>query len=96
MTPEFAFDLASRLADLFRETGAAHHRAFSHTDGADPDWPTWYATYVQTRLTALVGRSPTVNELADFFRRADEECSALIPRPDWPTFYAERFLRRFT
>jgi NAD(P)H-hydrate epimerase len=89
-------DLAGRLADLFRETGAAHHRAFSHTDGADPEWPMWYATYLRERLSALVGRSPTLDDLADFLVRADEECSALSPRPDWPAFYAERFLRRFT
>jgi NAD(P)H-hydrate epimerase len=94
--PEPASDLAGRLADLFRETGAAHHRAFSHTDGADPEWPMWYATYLQTRLTALTGRSLTLDEMADFFVQADKEHSALSPRPEWPAFYAERFLRRFT
>ena len=39
-------DLTHSLENLFRETGQAHHQAFLSTNGADPDWPIWYAGYL--------------------------------------------------
>ena len=29
----------ARLAELFKQTGEAHHEAFLDTDGEDPEWP---------------------------------------------------------
>ena len=40
-------ELRTGLVDLFREAGQAHHTAFTATDGDDPDWPIWYADYLQ-------------------------------------------------
>ena len=40
------------IAKLLRETGHAHHEAFAATDGADPDWPIWYAEYSKDLLLA--------------------------------------------
>jgi hypothetical protein len=46
------------LAALFREVGAAHHRAFATTNGDDPDWPTWYAEHlVPRRLKPGIAKS---------------------------------------
>src|SRR5437867_6375182 len=44
-----------QLAALFREAGAAHHKAFAATDGEDPDWPSWYARYLAPRLQQALG-----------------------------------------
>lgn len=38
-------DLAQQLEGLFNEVGEAHHQAYIETDGADPEWPLWYADY---------------------------------------------------
>ena len=38
-------DLAGQLENLFHEVGEAHHQAYIETDGADPEWPLWYADY---------------------------------------------------
>ena len=38
-----ATDQRRCLIDLFAEAGPAHHRAYFAVDGADPDWPLWYA-----------------------------------------------------
>ena len=43
-------DLTGQLEGLFHEVGEAHHRAYIETDGADPEWPLWYADYLQERL----------------------------------------------
>ena len=39
-----------QLAELFKQTGEAHHQAFLETDGEDPEWAIWYAGYLQDRL----------------------------------------------
>ena len=95
MTPAPTPDLRNRLADLFRETGAAHHQAFTRTDGEDPEWPSWYAEHLQERVGRLVGRSFTRSELVDFFVLADAEHAGQSPRPDWPVFYADLFVQRY-
>ena len=41
-----AMDLTGQLEGLFREVGEAHHQAYIETDGADPEWPLWYAEYL--------------------------------------------------
>ena len=96
MIPAPPPDLAGHLADLFRETGAAHHQAFSDTDGADPEWPRWYARYLRDHIDILVGRSFTEDELADFFVMAEREHSLRSPTADWPVFYAALFVQRQT
>ena len=47
-------ELRKNLADLFLETGHAHHAAFAATDGADPEWPIWYAEHLQAPLTKVL------------------------------------------
>ena len=32
--------------------GRAHHQAFIETDGEDPEWPLWYASYLQAPLSS--------------------------------------------
>ncbi len=46
-------DLARQLEGLFHEVGEAHHQAYIETDGADPEWPLWYADYLRERLVPL-------------------------------------------
>src|SRR3712207_8998070 len=43
--------------NLFREVGQAHHQAYIETDGADPEWPIWYASFLQERLGSLINAS---------------------------------------
>ena len=51
-------DQRRRLIDLFRETGPAHHRAYSAANGADPEWPLWYADFFIDRYGAMAGQMP--------------------------------------
>ena len=56
-------DLSTSLEGLFREVREAHHQAYIETDGADPEWPLWYAEHLRERLGALLNASFTKSEL---------------------------------
>lgn len=86
-------DAAGRqLAELLREAGNAHHRAFAAADGADPDWPTWYADYLAPRLRPVLGRSVPVAELAMRLRQWEHEHARTKSGEPWPEFYARSLL----
>lgn len=88
-------ELRERLVELFRETGHAHHEAFASTDGADPDWPIWYAEHLQTSLEAALRVSFTRSQLIYCLMNADFEHAARAPETDWLGFYAGHFIERF-
>lgn len=77
------------LAALLVETGHAHHQAFIETDGADPEWPIWYADHLHPKLVGDLGltRSEIVYLLIGASRAAD-------PDEPWPQSYAAFILHR--
>ena len=84
----------ARVADLLREAGDLHHRVYRISDGEDPDWATWYATWLVelSELPQLLGcavvRSELVHVLVDLGREpADDE--------PWEQRYARRIVQHF-
>jgi hypothetical protein len=88
-------DLARRLENLFRETGESHHQAYIETDGADPEWPLWYAGYLQERLGPLLEASFTKSELVYLLIWVANEQPLNAPGADWARYYADFFLQRY-
>lgn len=82
----------TQLAELFKKTGQAHHQAFIETDGKDPDWPIWYANYLQDRLTPFLAAPLTRSRLVFCLVATDDEHRATNPDAPWPEYYAERVL----
>jgi hypothetical protein len=79
------------LATLLQETGKAHHQAFIATNGFDPEWPLWYAEYLEDKLPIHLGRDLTRSEIVYNLiaaQRALEDDESAEP---WPQYYA-RFL----
>ena len=72
-------DRHKQLESLFQETFEAHHKAYMETDGADPDWPLWYAGYLQDRLSGLLGARFTKSELVYLLITLDREVQRLAP-----------------
>ena len=46
-------DMIDAVAALLRQTARDHHQAYLATDGADPDWPWWYAEHLVDPLVDL-------------------------------------------
>jgi glutaredoxin len=88
-------DAVKALAALFMETGKAHHEAFIATDGADPDWPIWYADHVHEPIAKYLDSDHTRTELIVAFVDAAAEHQARAPDEPWPEFYAKYFCERY-
>jgi hypothetical protein len=84
--------ITEQLASLFREAGSAHHRAFAATNGDDPEWPIWYAEFLQPKVNALLGTKWTKSELVHLLLRSEKERKAQASDLSWPEFYARVFL----
>lgn len=89
-------DRVQRLAALLRATGRAHHQAYLHTNGEDPEWPLWYAGYLHERIAPLFDTPFTRSELVYLLVAAEREQAARDPGADWPEFYARFFLTHHT
>ncbi len=87
--------IETRLAELFRQTAQAHHQAFIETDGADPEWPAWYAAYLSAPLQELLGVRPTQTELADLLVRIESQRAAEGEGGDWPQYYAAWIIKTY-
>ncbi|MGQ0549010.1 MAG: hypothetical protein ACT4PY_05000 [Armatimonadota bacterium] len=87
--------LVPQLAGLFRETGEAHHQAYRHTNGHDPEWPLWYAGRLQDDLAGLTGNPVWKSELVDFLVLANKAQPTEAPGADWADFYARFFVKRY-
>lgn len=83
---------AARLAQLLTETGQEHHEAFLDTDGADPEWPLWYADYLSGRIDALIEPPPTKSKLVQCLMNAADAHATHDPDGPWPAFYANYIL----
>ena len=88
-------DLTGRLEGLFREVGEAHHQAYIETDGADPEWPLWYADYLQERLAPLLDASFTKSELVYLLLRVANEQPLNAPGANWARYYARFFIHLY-
>ena len=87
--------LLAELELLLRRTGEAHHAAFAETDGGDPEWPSWYAAYLQAHLGDRLGTWLTRSELTYLLVRAERERQgAGAAAEPWPRAYARALLER--
>jgi hypothetical protein len=85
-------DLASQLEGLFHEVGEAHHQAYIETDGADTEWPLWYADYLRERLGGLLDASFTKSELVYMLVLVANEQPLVAPGANWARYYAKKFM----
>jgi len=84
-------ELRSNLVELFREAGQAHQAAVG---GDDPEWPIWYANYLQEPLAEQVDMKFYKSQLIYCLMNADFEHQARSPERDWSEYFADQLLER--
>ncbi len=85
-------EIAGRLESLFQEVGAAHHQAYIETDGVDPEWPLWYAEYLQEKLGPLLDATFTKSELVYLLIQVANEQPLRAPGANWKRYYTRFFI----
>ena len=82
------------VADLLREAGDLHHHVYRITDGADPDWAIWYATWLVelSELPRLLGCDVIRSELVHLLVDLGREPAGHEP---WEQRYARRIVRHY-
>lgn len=88
------FDRSEQIAQLLLQTGQAHHAAYFEADGDDPDWPLWYADYLQERLPPLLGEELTTSELVYLIIDLDRHHKTEEPDSPWHQYYARGLIER--
>ena len=89
------FELRDNIAEFLVQTGQAHHKAFAATDGADPDWPIWYADFARDTFAERFDMDFHKSQLIYCLMNADFEHQARSPDSVWPTFYANEIVERY-
>ena len=90
-----ANDLA-RIAGLLHEAAETHHVVYRITDGDDPDWASWYATWLLdlSELPELLSARPVRSHLVHALVELDREYTAGGPSERWEDWYAARLADR--
>jgi hypothetical protein len=88
-------NLRAELEALLTEAGQAHHTAFKETNGEDPEWPLWYAEYLQERLSSLLGADITKSELVYLLLLVENERQPLASGENWPYSFSKFLLDRY-
>ena len=84
-----------QISELIREAGEEHHKAFIETDGADPDWPLWYADYLLEKLRKILDASFTKSELTYLLVLMEKGQALRAPGANWPRFYGQFLVDRY-
>ena len=87
-------DLTHRLAELFREVGEAH-QAYIETDGADPEWPLWYAEYLRDRIAPVLDASFMKSEGVYLSNLVSSEQPLRALGANWSRYYARFSMERY-
>jgi hypothetical protein len=85
------------IAELLHQAAETHHRVFRITDGEDPDWASWYATWLidLSELPEVLGRAPVRSELVYLLVLLDKEVADRQPAEPWEQYYARRLAEYF-
>ena len=88
-------DAVERIARLLEETQQAHHQAYLATDGVDPEWPIWYADYLQDMLSPLLKVDMTRSELIYLLVYLSKLQQLEAPGSGWSRFYAKHLVEKY-
>jgi hypothetical protein len=87
-----AKQLKEQITVLLQQAGHDHHQAFQDVDGADAEWPTWYATYLHPYMRELTRPDLTISELVYWLVAADRAYRREGSADPWEGYYAAYYL----
>jgi hypothetical protein len=88
----------AKVRDLLHEAAETHHIVYRITDGADPDWASFYADWLirLSELPELLGAAPVRSELVYHLVRLDRSYVDSGSDEPWEDVYAAELVRELT
>jgi hypothetical protein len=85
------------IAALLKEAAETHHVVYRITEGDDPDWASWYASWLLdlSELPQLLGTPPIRSHLVHALVQLDKDFTSQSPAGSWEPFYARGLVERF-
>lgn len=85
---------AGRVAAILEEAERLHGEISRRTNGADPEWPSFYAWWLVewSGLSDELGARPSRSRLVAELVRLDRAHRQEQPREAWSAYYASRLL----
>lgn len=93
--PHDSAALIDAVSELLRRTGEMHHHDFLDTDGADPEWPLYYAERLQEPIGELLDAQLSKSELVYLLVRLAHEQPLEAPGAAWQRYYARVLVERY-
>jgi hypothetical protein len=96
MNEEKRQQLKETIAALLHQTAEDHHVAYKATDGADPDWPIWYAGHLlENGFDKLLNAKLLKSDVIYLLVLADKQQVSEAPGAHWENYYADFFVKRY-
>ena len=85
-------DRVERIAELLHEAAETHHTVYRMTDGDDPDWASWSASWLLdlSELPELLAARPIRSHVVHTLVELDRDYTANDPPDRWEDWYAAR------
>ena len=84
------------IAALLHQTGEDHLVTHKETNGADPDWPIWYADHLlENGFDTLLDARLVKSDLIYLLVLVDKQQVSEAPGAHWEKYYADFFVTRY-
>jgi len=90
-------ETVDRIAGLLKEAAETHHVVYRITDGDDPDWASWYATWLLdlSELPELLGARPIRSHLVHSLVQLDRDFTSSDSEGPWEPVYTRGLIEKF-
>ena len=90
-------DREQSISALLHEAAETHHVVYRIVDGDDPDWASWYASWLleHSELPELLGSAPIRSHLVHALVELEREQTASGSDAPWEDVYARGLVERF-
>ena len=85
----------NKLSALFTRAEIAHREAINGADNSDPEWPIWYASYLQEPMSEIMQTPFLKSNLIYCLMNANFEHEAEAVDTQWQDFYSRHFIDHY-
>jgi glutaredoxin len=85
----------NQLSDLFAEVELAHNEVFKGDGNNNPEWPIWYADYLQEPMSEILQIPFLKSSLIYCLMNANFEHASEAAGTQWQQFYSKHFINHF-